>query len=95
MARKTSIPLILLRQRWDGGRGRRGCWVTDVRLDTMDVREDGPGSGCVPIDSVLAPFAGLVRERLLYTASKNEGFFLEIVADGSVRASAHSSSNCE
>ncbi|KAL7850132.1 hypothetical protein SRHO_G00194810 [Serrasalmus rhombeus] len=94
MARKTSIPLILLRQQWDGGRGRRGCWVTDVRLDTMDVREDAPASGCVPIDSVLAPFAGLVRERLLYTGSRNEGFFLEIVADGSVRASPHSSSNC-
>ncbi|XP_036445155.1 fibroblast growth factor 21 [Colossoma macropomum] len=51
-------------------------------------------SGCVPIDSVLVPFAGLVRERLLYTDGRNQGFFLEIVADGSVRASPDPSSNC-
>ncbi|KAI4877942.1 hypothetical protein NFI96_012374 [Prochilodus magdalenae] len=51
-------------------------------------------SGSVPIDSVLAPFAGLVRERLLYTEGRRQGLFLEIVADGSVQASPVPSSNC-
>ncbi|XP_066497956.1 fibroblast growth factor 21 [Hoplias malabaricus] len=50
--------------------------------------------GCVPADSVLAPFAGLVRERLLYTEDRTQGLFLEIVGDGSVKASPSLSANC-
>ncbi|KAG9264086.1 fibroblast growth factor 21 isoform X2 [Astyanax mexicanus] len=51
-------------------------------------------SDCVPIDSVMAPFSGLVRERLLYTGNRRQGLFMEIDADGSVQASPDPSSNC-
>ncbi|XP_072550291.1 fibroblast growth factor 21 [Salminus brasiliensis] len=51
-------------------------------------------SDCVPIDNVMAPYSGLVRERLLYTENRRQGLFMEIAADGSVQASPVPNSNC-
>ncbi|XP_076853617.1 fibroblast growth factor 21 [Brachyhypopomus gauderio] len=53
----------------------------------------GPGR-CVPISSVLAPFAGIARERLLYTESKRHGLFLQLREDGSVDGSSVQSAYC-